>query len=216
MTATIVFSPPILTVGDLLDRLGGISPARVRFDPLPGQATERDVVELERREDRLFELVDGVLVEKVMSYRESIIAGAILAALRAFVMPRKLGVVSGADGMMRLFPGLVRIPDVAFVSRGRLPGGRVPPDPVADLVPDLAVEVLSESNTPGEMARKRREYFEAGVRLVWEIDVAAETAAVYTGPEQRQTLTRADSLDGGAVLPAFHLSLDELFAEVDG
>lgn len=216
MPSPVTFSPPLVTLRDLLDRLGGISPDRVRFDPLPGTATEDDVVHLEATEDRLYELVDGVLVEKAMGYRESLLAGAIIAALRAFVIPRKLGFVSGEAGMMRLFPGQVRIPDVAFVSRQRLPGGVVPTEPIPDLVPDLAIEVLSESNTLAEMVRKRREYFQAGVRLVWEFDVAAETVAVYTGPEQRQVLTRNDSLDGGAVLLGFVLSLNELFGELDG
>ena len=56
-------------------------------------------------------------------------------------------------------PGLVRIPDVAFISWGRLPNRRVPTEPIPDLAPDLAVEVLSVGNTPGEMARKRQGLF---------------------------------------------------------
>src|SRR5580698_3032141 len=110
------------TLADLLEHLGDISPARVRYQPLPGTATERDVLEIKAKENRLFELVDGVLVEKAMGFWESILGGAILAALRAFVIPRKLGVVAGADGMMRLFPHLrlIRMPDVGYVSRERL------------------------------------------------------------------------------------------------
>lgn len=215
MPATVLSSPPVLTLSDLLERLGGISPSRVRFSPLPGTATEQDALDLLDHENRLFELVDGSLVEKAMGYRESILAVAVAAALRAFVIPRRLGFVSGADGMMRLFPGLVRIPDVAFTSRDRLPGGVVPPDAIPDLAPDLAVEVLSESNTPAEMARKRTEYFEAGTRLVWQVDPATQTVAAYTGPEQFSVLTRAHDLDGGDVLPAFVLSVNGLFAELD-
>ena len=202
------------TIADLLDRLGGIQPARVRLCPAPGTATEVDVAAIEARENRLFELVDGALVEKVMGYRESFIALLIGTALNNFVIPRKLGVVTGADGMMKLFPGLVRIPDVAFVSRARLPGGKVPTAPVPHLVPDLAVEVLSEGNTPGEMSRKRREYFEAGVRLLWLIDPDARSAEVYTpsAPDPVR-LTESQSLDGGDVLPGFTLELRPLFAD---
>jgi hypothetical protein len=167
LTTTLTPSPSIPTLADLLARLGGVAPSRVRYYPSPGTATEADVVEIEARENRLYELIDGVLVEKPIGFPESLVAGFILTALNNHVLPRKLGVVSGADGMMRLFPGLVRIPDVAYVSRQRLPGGRVPTDAVPDLVPDLAVEVLNESNTPAEMERKRREYFQTGVRLVW-------------------------------------------------
>ena len=215
MPTNVTFSPPVVTLNDLLERLGGVSPDRVRYEPFPGTATEEDVIRIEQCENRLYELVDGVLVEKGMGYRESLLAVAIAAALREFVVPKKLGLVSGADGMMRLFAGLVRIPDVAFVSRGRLPGGKVPPEPIPELAPDLAVEVLSESNTRSEMARKRREYFDVGVRLVWLVDPKTETVAVYTGPDEHRVLSGRDELDGGAVLPGFTLSLESLFAELD-
>jgi Uma2 family endonuclease len=215
MSSLLTDSPEIATVADLLDRLGGVPPERVRLVPTPGSATEADVVEIEARENRLCELVDGVLVEKAMGFRESMIAVAIAAALRAFVVPRKLGVVVGADGMMRLWPGLVRLPDVAFVSRGRLPGGVVPKAPIAPVAPDLAVEVLSPGNTAAEMKRKHREYFKAGVQLVWQIDLESRTADVYSAPKQFVTIPRDGALDGGHVLPGFTLALEPLFAELD-
>jgi Uma2 family endonuclease len=101
------------TVGDLLKRLGDIPAGRVRWHPTPGTATEKDVIEALDREDRLCELVEGTLVEKPMGYEESDIAGLILTALNNFVRPRKLGIVTGADGTIKLFAGLIRIPDVA-------------------------------------------------------------------------------------------------------
>lgn len=207
--------PSIKTLAELLERLGGISPDRIRFQPAPGTATERDVVEVERREKLLCELVDGVLVEKTLGYRESVLAAALVALLRAFVQPRNLGLVSGEAGMSRLFPGLVRIPDVAFASWQRIPGGIVPHEPIPDLVPDLAVEVLSEGNTTREIERKRGEYFQAGVRLVWIVDPETRTVAVYTSADHVRTLTASETLDGGEVLPGFTLSLKDLFAELD-
>ena len=54
-------------------------------------------------------------------------------------------------------PGLVRLPDVSFVSWDRFPTGELPPEPMPNLVPDLAVEILSASNTPADMDRKVRE-----------------------------------------------------------
>jgi Uma2 family endonuclease len=206
---------PIDTLADLLERLGGIAPDRVRFHPPPGTATEQDVIDIERRENRLCELVDGVLVEKAMGYRESLLAGALLAFLRQFVVPRNLGLVTGADGLMRLFSGLVRIPDVAFASWDRLPKQQVPTDPIPDLVPDLAVEVLSRANTPEEMRRKRIEYFGSGVRLEWLVNPDARTATVFIAPEESRELREEEALDGGDVLPGFHLELRELFAELD-
>jgi Uma2 family endonuclease len=204
-----------LTLADLLESLGDIPPNRVLYDPRPGTATVQDVIDMEARENRLFELVDGVLVEKAMGYRESLLAVAIAAMLREFVRAHKLGLVTGSDGTMQLFAGLVRIPDVAFVSWDRLPGKRVPKEPVPHLAPNLAVEVLSLTNTPKEMARKRREYFQAGVRLIWEVDPERRQVSVYTDPDRVTILTEADTLDGGEVLPGFTLVLRELFAELD-
>lgn len=210
-------TPPdsITTMTELLERLGNIPLYRVRLRPLPGTATEGDLLRVAAQEDRLCELVDGMLVEKGMGFRESILAVVLASVLRAFVVPRNLGLVSGPDGTMRLFAGLVRIPDVAFFSWACLPGGRVPTEAIPDLAPDLAVEVLSASNTLGEMARKRREYFAAGVRLVWEIDQEARTVEVYSAPDDPVVLTQEQTLDGGDVLPGFTLSLRELFAELD-
>jgi Uma2 family endonuclease len=202
-------------MADLLDRLGNIPPSRIRFHPPPGTATEADVIEADTRHDRLCELVDGVLVEKAMGLRESFLAIALGSFLREFVVPRNLGLVSGEAGMMRLFAGMVRIPDVAFASWARLPGRRVPVEPIPDLVPDLAVEVLSRSNTEEEMARKLREYFAAGVRLVWLVDPEARTVAVYTSAEQFTLLDQTQALDGGDVLSGFTLPLSQLFAELD-
>lgn len=212
MTTTLTaVSPSLLTIADLLESLGDIPPERVRVSPRLGDATEQDVLDIERREKRLCELVDGVLVEKPMGYLESIIAIRIAAALQSLVAARNLGFVSGEAGMMRLLAGLIRIPDVAFVSRERLPGGKVPTEPIPQLVPNLAVEVLSASNTPAEMHRKLGEYFEAGVELVWLIDLRSRSATVYTSPEFAQRIEQDGSLDGGTVLPGFSLALRDLF-----
>ncbi len=199
----------------LLDRLGGIALDRVGPCPAPGAATEEDLLHAHDREGRLCELVDGVLVEKAAGFRESLLAGALIEALRGFVGRRNLGLVTAPDGMMRLAAGLVRVPDVAFVSWARLPERRVPDTPIPDLAPDLAVEVISAGNTAPEMARKRQEYFGAGVRLVWLVDPEARTVTVYTSPRDSTVLRREDTLSGDAVLPEFSLSLNELFAELD-
>ena len=85
---------------------------------------------------------------------------------------------------------------------------------IPDLAPDLAVEVLSEGNTKQEMERKLKDYFFAGVRLVWYIDVKKRTVEVYTSPDQGVTLTEGQNLDGGDVLPGFRLPLRQLFARL--
>jgi Uma2 family endonuclease len=208
-------SPPIKTFADLLNRLGGVPLERIRFRPFPGTATVQDVIDLERQEGKLCELVEGVLLEKVMGFTESALAGFLIGLLNALVLPRNLGLVTGPDGTVELMADLVRIPDVAFTRWERMPGRRCPTAPVPRLAPNLAVEVLSRSNTPREMAVKRQDYFTAGVELVWEIDPDARTVAVYTSATDVTTLTETDTLDGGSVLPGFQLPLRDLFAELD-
>ena len=211
-------SPPVgwVTAADLWERLGQVPLARIRLTPLPGEATEQDVLNLIDHSDRICELVDGVLVEKTMGYLESLLAMAIGEFLRRFVREHKLGIVLGADGTLKILPRQVRIPDVCFISWERFPGGKLPQTPIPAVAPDLAVEVLSEGNTEGEMQRKLRDYFAAGVRLVWYVDPRTRTAAVYSSPEQCTTLTDRDLLTGGEVLPGFELPLRELFAEIEG
>ncbi|QEH37828.1 hypothetical protein OJF2_64190 [Aquisphaera giovannonii] len=195
------------TVADLLDRLGGIPARRVRLRPTPGTATERDVVAIHDHENRLCELVDGVLAEKVTGFDESIEALLLASALMNYLRVHDLGKVVGADGMMRLIPGLVRIPDVAFLSWGRFPKGRRRRGEIPAVVPDLVVEILSRGNTRKEMARKLGEYFRAGVRLVWYVEPRTKTVRVDSSPDEVVALGEGDSLDGGDVLPGFALPI---------
>jgi Uma2 family endonuclease len=202
-------------LAELMNQLGRVPLQRIRLHPPPGTATERDVIETERRENRLCELVDGVLVEKAVGFIESVLAGAILAALREFVVARNLGHVTGADGTMRLAPGLVRIPDAAFISWSHFPGGRLTDEPIPSLAPDLAVEVLSQTNSPEEMQRKRQDYFRAGTTLVWIVDPRQRTVSVFTSPDEFHIVPADQTLDGGTVLPGFSLDLSQVFAELD-
>jgi Uma2 family endonuclease len=208
-------SKPIRTLADLQARLGGVPLDRIRFRPSPGTATVQDVIEIEAREDKRCELIHGVLVERPMGYAESRLAMFLAWLLNAYVIPRNLGIVTGPDGTVQLMPGLVRIPDVAFTHWDRLPGRRAPTVPVPLLAPNLAVEVLSRGNAPGEMAVKREDYFAAGVELVWEIDPDRRTVAVYTAPDNSTILGPAYTLDGGTVLPGFTLPVRQLFDELD-
>src|SRR5205823_13938054 len=134
---------------------------------------------------------------KGMGFHESLLAAALIGFLRAFVVPRNLGVVSAPDGTVRLFPGLVRVPDVSFASWDRFPDRKVPEEPIPSLAPDLVIEVLSKSNTRPEMKRKRGEYFDAGVRLIWEVDRKRRSVSVYTPDGAVTVLKGSQRLDGG-------------------
>jgi Uma2 family endonuclease len=202
-------------IAEWLRSLGNVPLSRVVMDPLPGSATESDLLTLVEG-DRLVELVEGTLVEKPVGSLESRIALYLGAAILNFARPRKLGVVTGADGTLRMKSGRVRLPDVAFISVEDLPGGRAPSEPIPTLPPTLAVEVVSEGNTALEMEQKRREYFESGSRLVWMIYPKTRTVAVFeqSQSEPTRTLAEGDVLDGGTVLPGFTIPVSEIFEPI--
>lgn len=169
------------TFGEVLRHLKGISPRRIQVVPAPGTATVRDVIRLDRRrhEIGLFELVDGVLVAKVGGFWEAVAAGQVAYPIQNFQMRHNLGVVVGAGGLMQLASRLVRAPTVSFDSWEQLPDRLVTRQPVPRLHPDLAVEIPSPENTKAELARKRADYFTAGTRLVWQVDLNTQTVDVY-------------------------------------
>ena len=203
------------SIADRVAELGQIASSRVKLSPAPGQATLADLSAVNDCGGPLCELIDHTLVEKAMGYEASVVALAFAELLRRFVVPRRLGLVSGADGMFRLLDSTVRAPDVAFVSRDRLPDGRVPREAYPALAPDLAVEVLSPGNTKAEMSRKRIEYFHSGTRLVWMVDCIDRSVAVYTSPSSVQVLREDDTITGGDVLPGFAHQVAEFFADLD-
>lgn len=207
--------PKLENLGDLLDQLGNISPRRVCLDPPPGQATKRDLVRLHADGGKLYELIDGTLVEKLMGSPESFLALEIGRLIGNFLEATDLGYLYGADSLVELMPRLVRGPDVCFTSWEKRPERTVPGKQIADLVPDLVVEVLSPKNTRGEIARKLKEYFFAGVRLVWVVDPARRAADVYTAPDTKATIGEKGTLDGGDVLPGFTLPLAKLFERLE-
>lgn len=211
MDTEVLDEPQKQSLADLLHDLGDIPPERVRRRPPPGTATVDDLL---KPENKCCELVDGTLVEKAMGFHESNLAAVLLALFDPHVRKNNLGILTGADGAYELLSGLVREPDVAFISWDRLPGRKRPVEPIPDVIPDLAIEVLSLSNTKAEMARKRSDYFKAGVVEVWEINPRSRTARVYTAAE---TWTEQDSAGSisSPVVPGFTLSLAELFAELD-
>ncbi len=208
-------SVPLWTASEVIAHFGDIPIARIRTSPPPGEATEADVIELHERHDRLCELIDGTLVEKAMGWQESQLAVWIATLLNNYVQPKNLGMVLGSDGMFRLQPQQIRIPDVAFISKQRYAGRTLQPGAFWELGCDLAVEVLSPSNTRREMERKLNDYFAAGVSVAWLVDPKAREVAVYSSPAQATTLRGDDVLEGGAVLPGFAVPVAQLFAALD-
>ncbi len=203
------------TLADLLHSLGHIAPHRVLMRPPPGTATEADALAIIESKTRpRVELIDGTLVEKDMGVREAFLAMWLGTLLNNFIGPRRLGVVGGADTIIRLIGRQLRLPDVSYFPWTQLPEGFMDAR-ISEVSPALAVEVLSDSNTRAEMARKRREYFASGTLLVWIVDPRTETVAVYTDETTHVTLTTTDTLEGGALLPGFALPVADIFAYLD-
>jgi Uma2 family endonuclease len=167
------------------------------------------------RGDGIYELVDGVLVSKPMGFYEAIVALKIGRLLGNFVEQHNLGEVAGADGMLKILPPQVRYPDVSFVSWERLAGHDLSKERVPHIAPDLAVEVLSESNTLEEIEEKVSEYFAGGVRLVWVIDPEALAAVEYTAVDKATKIESGGILSGRDVLLGFELRLREVFEAAD-
>src|SRR5262249_15435897 len=142
-------------------------------------ATVKDLL----RCQRLVELIDGVLVEKAMGFYESRLAVVLMIFIEQYLGEHDLGITLGEGGLTRVKPKQVRIPDVAFYSWAQFPGRKLPRGQILNMVPDLAVEVLSPDNTKKEMTRKRREYFAGGAKLVWEVYPKKRQVAVYTAPK---------------------------------
>src|SRR5262249_44857746 len=146
-------------LGELLARLGNVAPARVCMNPPPGTATERDLIRKHGTPLALYELVDGTLVKKGMGHQKSVVGFELSARIGNFLREHDLGYCTGADDLVRITSKLVRSPDLTFVSWDTRPERVIPQEPISAKVPDLAVEILSPSNTRKEMRIKLKEYF---------------------------------------------------------
>lgn len=196
---------------DWHDAIGNVSLERVVFDPIPGLATEADVLRLDAQDRRHCELVHGTLVEKAVGAIESAVAFRIAFYLGLIIIPQKLGVALITDGTIRLIRRQIRMPDVAYYPYARLPNNKMPKAAIPTIVPDLAVEVISEGNTSREMSIKLGEYFEAGTRLVWYVYPKTKTIDVYTSPSDPVTLAGLDRLTAGEVVPGFDIAVADVF-----
>lgn len=167
------------------------------------------------RDDLLYELINGVLVEKAGSERSSALTAELTGLLGNFVRRRQLGWILGPDGYFRQRPGSMRAPDVSFSRRDQRAGGKPLDHGYSRTAPALAVEVFSPGNTVRELEQKRAEFFKAGTEMFWIVIPEQEEIVVATPDSQPRTLRGDDILDGGAVLPGFTLRVGELFAAIE-
>lgn len=161
--------------------------------------------------DRRVELIRGVLVvREPAGGRHGRVAAELARLIGTHVHDHDLGVVYGAETGFTLTrgPDTVRAPDVAFLQRDRVPT----PEPVGflPLAPDLAVEILSPGDRPGETLAKVGDWLEAGTRLIWVIDPDRRLVRVYRADGSESIIEATESLNGEEVLPGFSCALAQI------
>ncbi len=164
-----------------------------------------------------YELVKGVLIGLMTASREHERTAARVTRYMdthadqhdlGEVYTSNRGYVTGPNS-----PATSRMPDVSFVSTERLDRPELA-GMLYNGAPDLAVEILSESNTPAQIAQKIEEYLNAGGRAVWVIDIDARTLTVHTSDTPPLILTDADTIDGGDYLPGFTCRVADLLPAI--
>lgn len=160
------------------------------------------------------ELVRGRLVrEPRPGVQHGLLMARLGARLQRHVEENRLGVVSMDFGVvLPTEPPTVRGPDIGFIAADRLPPDG-PPTGFLRVAPDLAVEIVSPSNSASEIQEKVLEYLDAGTRLVWLVDPKTRTTVVYRSRSEIALLSEEDELEGGDVLPSFRLPVSEIFGE---
>jgi Uma2 family endonuclease len=166
------------------------------------------------RDEQKRELVKGELrLMPPTRFEHGEITGNLTGPLQVHVKTDKLGIVAAAETgyFIAHDPDTVRAPDVSFVSRERIEqiGKTKKFFPEA---PDLAVEVLSPSDTVYEVEEKIEDWLQAGVKLVWIVNPKQRTVKVYRSTMDFQTLRETDSLDGEDVVPGFQIKIADIFS----
>lgn len=166
--------------------------------------------------DRLRELIDGSVVEVSPTGRRHGQVALLLGwRVAEFVELHALGEVYAAETgfVLSRNPDTVRAPDVSFVRREHLPvDSDAGDDGFLERAPDLAVEVISPSNTAREISDKVLGYLDAGTALVWVIEPRRRILTAYSGDRTARIYRVGDVIDGGGVLPGFSLPLADVFA----
>jgi Uma2 family endonuclease len=158
------------------------------------------------------ELIGGIFFQRTLFTKlHGSIAANVLGFLGNYVKKSQVGRIymTGTGFILARNPDTVRAPDAAFVQAERL--GDQPPTGFFEGAPDLAVEVISPSETVDEVESKVIDYLEAGSALVWLIYPRTQTVTVYRSLTDIKILTIEDTLTGGDLLPGFSVSLQEIF-----
>jgi Uma2 family endonuclease len=161
-----------------------------------------------------YELVNGNLVERHMSFWSSYVAGRIFQFLSLFCQDRALGWVAPEGTSYRCFPHapeLVRKPDVSFIAVERLSLEQATREGHLSIAPDLAVEVVSPNDEVYDLDQKLLDFFSAGVRMVWVVNPQAKTVRVHRPQGPIQELRENDEVTGDDVVAGFRCRVGDFF-----
>ncbi len=175
--------------------------------------TAADLLIMPESPGKRYELIKGELVEMTPSGGEhSNISALIAHFVYDYVLKMDLGTVHAAEGgfLIQRSPDTVLAPDVAFVSKAKLLGGR-PPQGFVEAAPDLVVEVVSPSDSYQQVEKKAAQWLTAGASVVWVVNPATKSVAVWRAPNRITYLTGEDELDAEPALPGFRIKVTKLF-----
>jgi Uma2 family endonuclease len=146
-------------------------------------------------------------------FEHGLIVANLLGPLMMHVQANDLGVVVGNDTgfLIARDPDSVRGPDLGFVTRERIAQSGIPKKYYPG-APDLAVEVLSPSDTVFAVDEKVQDWLDAGTRLVWVVNPRRRTVTINTASARPAILTDSDTLEGHDVVPGFRIAVARLFA----
>jgi Uma2 family endonuclease len=176
---------------------------------IKGPATLQDLLNTPKDGNK-YELVDGEIVVSPAGMRHSEVAINIGGLIWEFLQKNPIGKVYASDVGIAFPNGNVRSPDVTYVNIAKLPEGRSP-EAFGEVIPDLAVEVLSPSDSLKELGRKIGEFLENGVPIVWLVDPARQTVTIYRSLTETQQLTSKDMITAEPVLPGFSVPINRFF-----
>jgi Uma2 family endonuclease len=166
-------------------------------------------ISLPENDDRLFEYIEGEIVEVVTNNYCSLVAARILGRIITYVESRGLGYVTGEAGGYQVGDHRF-MPDVGFISKQRQP--KASHETFNSNPPDLAVEVLSPTDKPRKVQTKLEAYEAAGT-VVWLVDPEKQEIDVRVPGQPKTKLRLDDTLDGGDVLPGFSLVVKDIFGD---
>jgi Uma2 family endonuclease len=165
------------------------------------------------KDESHFEIIDGVPREKPATvFFANILASFLANSINTFALPKRLGMAVNETAYQRE-PKNSRRPDVSYFELAKFPAREilVQDPPVAECEPNLAIEIVSPSNTITEMSRRIAHFFKTGVQLVWVVLPESRQVYVYRSTKDCTILEMGDTLDGDGVLPGYSLTLSELF-----